>query len=120
MEEEIEEFDEELDSMNEFEEILHSMQHVAEYDGELVMNTVLDHYQEFIKEHPKDKKKLHKFLNFNEELRELTKKQIKIIEYCKEHEVIKNKDVEDLININAQKEEIMKKVFKTFGLKFVR
>jgi hypothetical protein len=120
MEEEMEEFDEELDSMSEFEEILHSMRHVAEYDGELVMNTVLDHYKQIIEENPKDKKKLHKFLNFNEELRELTKKQLKIIEYCKEHEEINNKDVEQLVEINAQKEEIMKKVFKTFGLKFVR
>jgi dsDNA-specific endonuclease/ATPase MutS2 len=115
-----EELPDELEEMNEFEEVIHSMQFVAEYDGELVLNTVLDNYKKIIEESPKDKKKLHKFLNFNEELRELTQQQRKIIDSCKEHKQIKNRDVERIMDINAQKEDIMKKVFKTFGLKFVR
>lgn len=114
MEEELEE--QEFD--NEFEEILHSMEYVCEYDGELVMNEVLDNYKKIIEEHPRDRKKLHKFLNFNEELRELTAKQRKIIEYCKEHETITNREVEEIIEINAQKEDIMKKAVKLFGLKY--
>lgn len=98
----------------EWEEMIGSMEHVSEYDGELVMNTVLDSYKQMIKENPRVKKKLHKFLNYNEELRELTTQQRKIIAYCKAHETIKEKDVQRLVEINAQKEDIMKKVVKMF------
>lgn len=104
--------DEEIDP--EWEEMILSMEDVSEYDGEMVMNTVLDNYRQMIKENPRIKKKLHKFLNYNEELRELTKKQIKIINQCKEHEVIKARDVERVIEINAEKEDIMNKITKMF------
>jgi dsDNA-specific endonuclease/ATPase MutS2 len=98
----------------EWEEMIGSMEHVSDYDGELVMNTVLDSYKQMIKENPRVKKKLHKFLNYNEELRELTTQQRKIIAYCKAHETIKERDVQRLVEINAQKEDIMKKVVKMF------
>lgn len=98
----------------EWDEMIGSMEHVSEYDGELVMNTVLDNYRQMIEENPRVKKKLHKFLNYNEELRELTRQQRKIIEYCKAHETIKGRDVERLVEINAQKEDIMRKVVKMF------
>jgi dsDNA-specific endonuclease/ATPase MutS2 len=98
----------------EWEEMIGSMEHVSEYDGELVMNTVLDNYKQMIKDNPRVKKKLHKFLNYNEELRELTTQQRKIIAYCKAHETIKERDVQRLVEINAQKEDIMKKVVKMF------
>ena len=98
----------------EFEEMIRSMEHIADYDGEFILNTVLDNYKAFIHEDPKIKKKLHKFLSLNEELRELTKKQIKVIDYCKEHEVITEKDVTQLVNINAEKEDIMKKAIGLF------
>lgn len=104
--------EEEIDP--EWEDMIKSMEHITEYDGELVMNTVLDSYKQLIKENPRVKKKLHKFLNYNQELRELTEKQIKIINICKEHEIIKTRDVERLVEINAQKEEIMKKIIKMF------
>jgi hypothetical protein len=99
---------------SEWEEIIESMEDVSKYDGELVMNTVLDNYRQMIKENPRVKKKLHKFLNFNEELKELTNQQKKIIAYCKAHETIKERDVERLVEINAQKEDIMTKVVKMF------
>ena len=98
----------------EWDEMIGSMEHVSDYDGELVMNTVLDSYKQMIKENPRIKKKLHKFLNYNEELRELTAQQRKIIAYCKAHETIKERDVQRLVEINAQKEDIMKKVVKMF------
>ena len=97
-----------------WDEMIGSMEHVSDYDGELVMNTVLDSYKQMIKENPRVKKKLHKFLNYNEELRELTTQQRKIIAYCKAHETIKERDVQRLVEINAQKEDIMKKVVKMF------
>lgn len=97
-----------------WDEMIGSMEHVSDYDGELVMNTVLDNYKQMIKENPRVKKKLHKFLNYNEELRELTTQQRKIIAYCKAHETIKERDVQRLVEINAQKEDIMKKVVKMF------
>ena len=99
---------------DEFEEMIHSMEHIADYDGEFILNTVLDNYKNFIKEKPSIKKKLHKFLNLNEKLRELTKKQIKLIETCKEWDQIKKEDVEKLIDINAQKEEIILQALKLF------
>lgn len=98
----------------EWDEMIGSMEHVSEYDGELVMNTVLDNYKQMIEENPRIKKKLHKFLNYNEELRELTTQQRKIIAQCKAHETIKERDVERLVEINAQKEDIMRKVVKMF------
>jgi hypothetical protein len=98
----------------EWEEMILSMEHVSDYDGELVMNTVLDNYRQMIKDNPRIKKKLHKFLNYNEELRELTEKQRRLIAYCKAHEKIKARDVEILVEINAEKEEIMKKIIKMF------
>jgi DNA-directed RNA polymerase subunit F len=97
-----------------WDEMIGSMEHVSDYDGELVMNTVLDNYKQMIKENPRVKKKLHKFLNYNEELRELTTQQRKIIAYCKAHETIKERDVQRLVEINALKEDIMKKVVKMF------
>jgi hypothetical protein len=99
----------------EFEEMIRSMEHIADYDGEFILNTVLDNYKAFIHEDPKIKKKIHKFLNLNETLRELTKKQIKVIDYCKEHEVITEREVTKLVNINAEKEDIMKKAIGLFG-----
>jgi hypothetical protein len=104
--------DEEIDP--EWEEMIGSMEDVSEYDGEMVMNTVLDNYRQMIKEKPSIKKKLHKFLNYNEELRELTQRQIRIINQCKEHEIIKPRDVERIIEINAEKEDIMNKIIKMF------
>lgn len=100
-----------------FEETLLSMKNIAEYDGELVLNTVLDNYRAFIHEDPKSKKKIHKFLIFNEEIRELTKKQLKIIEYCKEHETITDREVVRLIDINVEKNDILDKALKLFGVK---
>jgi DNA-directed RNA polymerase subunit F len=103
--------DEELDD---FHEMIKSMEFIADYDGEKVMNSVLDHYHDLIKENPRNKKKIHKFLTSNEELREITVQQKKIIEYCKSHKKIYPREVEKLLELNLEKEEIILKIIKLF------
>jgi hypothetical protein len=100
--------------VDEFEEIIKNMEMVAEYDGEKVLNEVLDHYKELIKENPRGKGKVHKFLVMNERLREITKEQEKIIEYCKSHRKIYPRELERLLEYNLEKEEIVVKVLKLF------
>jgi hypothetical protein len=106
--------DEELDD---YQEIIESMSFIADYDGEKVLNTVLDNYRHLIDENPRIKKKVHKFLNFNEELRNITIEQRKIIEYCKSHKRIFPREVERLLDLNLEKEEIIKKALKLFNHK---
>ena len=100
--------------VDDFEEIIKNMETISEYDGEKVLNEVLDHYKELIKENPRGKSKVHKFLNMNERLREITKEQQKIIEYCKSHRKIYPREVEKLLEYNLEKEEIIVKVLKLF------
>jgi hypothetical protein len=100
--------------VDDFEEIIKNMETISEYDGEKVLNEVLDHYKELIKENPRGKSKVHKFLNMNERLREITKEQRKIIEYCKSHRKIYPREVEKLLEYNLEKEEIVVKVLKLF------
>ena len=100
--------------VDEFDEIIKNMETIAEYDGEKVMNQVLDHYKELIKGNPRGKSKVHKFLTANEKLREITKEQEKIIEYCKSHRKIYPREVERLLEYNLEKEEIVVEVAKLF------
>lgn len=112
--EDIDEGSDENEGLDEFQETIKSMEFVADYDGEKVMNSVLDHYHALIIKDPKIKKKVHKLLTGNEELREITDKQKKIIEYCKSHKKIYTREVEKLLELNLQKEEIILKIIKLF------
>jgi hypothetical protein len=112
--EDIDEESDENEGLDDFQETIKSMEFIADYDGEKVMNSVLDHYHALITKDPKIKKKVHKLLTGNEELREITDKQKKIIEYCKSHKKIYTEEVEKLLELNLQKEEIILKIIKLF------
>ena len=112
--EDIDEGSDENEGLDDFQETIKSMEFIADYDGEKVMNSVLDHYHALIIKNPKIKKKVHKLLTGNEELREITDKQKKIIEYCKSHKKIYKWEVEKLLELNLQKEEIILKIIKLF------
>jgi hypothetical protein len=112
--EDIDEESDENEGLDDFQETIKSMEFIADYDGEKVMNSVLDHYHALITKDPKIKKKVHKLLTGNEELREITDKQKKIIEYCKSHKKIYTEEVEKLLELNLQKEEIILNIIKLF------
>jgi hypothetical protein len=102
---------------DEFDEMIQTMEKIADYDAELVMNTVLDNYQKILKIDPKLKPRLHKFLVIIDVLKELTIKQRKIIKDCVDKEMIENEDIQMLLDMNVEKEETLEKALKVISKK---